>query len=370
MPANLASTPKNERVYTRQLAFIAAFLLPMGKLLEAPSILARSAQGDLLLPAILHFLLQSLLLLGVLFACSQSEQTLLERLENKLGKWTVLFYVLYGVYFLFAAVLPLLDMEKFVYAAFFDTAPSTFSFAVFFFFSAYACAKGFKSVGRSGDISLFLFLLPFFALVLMSFSASDFSSLLPLFGTDFKQSLTAFSDSTPYFSDVVLLLPLLASHRYKKNDGVKIAAGYWSGAAFTLLFLSIFYGVYSTIAPRQHYAFSKIAQYFPALNVIGRIDLLLVYLLTIILLFYTVLPLQHFTELTARILNTKRKALISALLNLALLFAVLFLNRFYNLFHSLIERKLSLVFWLVADLLPLFFLLLPKKPQKRRPLYA
>ena len=370
MSSTLAASPKNERVYTRQLAFIAAFLLPMGKLLEAPSILARSAAGDLLLPAVLHFLLQTLLLLGILFACSQSKQTLLERIENRLGKWTVLLYALYGIYFLFAAALPLLDMEKFVYAAFFDTAPSTFSFAVFFFFSAYACAKGFKSVGRSGDISLFLFVLPFFALVLMSFSASDFSSLLPLFGTDFKQSLTAFSDSTPYFSDVALLLPLIANHRYKKNDGVKIAAGYWSGAAFTLLFLSIFYGVYSSIAAREHYAFSKIAQYFPALNVIGRIDLLLVYLLTIILLFYTVLPLQHFTELTARIIHTKRKSIISAILNFALLFAVLFLNRFYDLFHTFIEGKLAFIFWLVADLLPLFLLFLPKKPQERRPLYA
>lgn len=370
MTNSLASTPKYDRVYPRQLAFIAAFLLPAGKLLEAPSLLAKDAAGDLLLPAILHYLLQTLILLGVLYASSRSEKTLLERLESKLGKGIVVLYLLYAVYFLFAAILPLLDLEKFVYAAFFDTAPSTFSFAVFFFFSAYACAKGFKSIGRSGDICLFLFVLPFVALILMSFAAADFSNLLPLFGTDFRGSVTAFSNSTPLFSDVVLLLPLISTQRYQKNDGIKITIGYWSGALLTTFFLAVFYGVYASIAPREHYAFSKIAQYFPALNVVGRIDLLFVYLLTVVIFFYTCLPLQYTTELTARICNTKRKTLIAAILNIALLFVILFFNRFYDTFYNLISGKLPLVFWLVADTVPLFLLFLPTEKNKKEKSHA
>lgn len=364
MQNSLASTPKYDRVYPRQLAFIAAFLLPAGKLLEAPSLLSRHAAGDLLLPAILHYLLQTLLLLGVLYAASRSEKTLLERLESKLGRGIIALYILYAAYFLFAAVLPLLDLEKFVYAAFFDTAPSTFSFAIFFFFSAYTCAKGFKSIGRSGDICLFLFALPFFALILMSFAVADFSNLLPLFGTNFQGSVTAFSYSTPLFSDVVLLLPLIVTQRYQKNDGIKISIGYWSGALLNLLFLAVFYGVYASIAPREHYAFSKIAQYFPALNVVGRIDLLFVYLLTIVIFFYTCLPLQYTTQLIARISNTKRKTLIAAILNIAMLFVILFFNRLYDTFYTLISSKLFFVFWLIADMVPLFFLFLPADKPK------
>ena len=39
-------------VVSRQIAFFAAFVLPIYKLVEMPSILARFAEGDLLLPEI------------------------------------------------------------------------------------------------------------------------------------------------------------------------------------------------------------------------------------------------------------------------------------------------------------------------------
>lgn len=360
------STPREESVLARQIAFTAAFLLPAGKLLEAPSLLAKHAGGDLLLPALLHFLVQTLVLLGVLFAASRSERTVLERLKASLGKGIYVLYALYAAYFLFAAVLPLLDMEKYVYAAFFDTAPTTFSFAVFFFFSAYLCAKGLRSVGRSADLCIFLFVFPMFALLVMSIPAADFSALMPLFGTSFSKSVRGFSVTAPHFSDVALLLPLIVNLRYKQNDGVKITVGYASGATFSLLFFAFFYGVFSTLAPREHYAFSKIAQYFPALSVVGRIDLIFIYLLTVVLLLYTCLPLQYTTEGITRLLGTRRKTLIAAILNFLLLIAVLFTNRFYDSFYRLISEKLPFLFWIFGVLSPLLLLLLPAYKVTRR----
>ena len=360
----------NEDILARQIAFAAAFLLPAAKFLEAPSVIAKYASGDLLLPSIMHFLLQSLILLGILYAASQSEKSLLERLQSALGKGIVAVYILYLLYFLFAAVLPLIDLEKFVYAAFFDTSPTMFSFAVFFFFSAYVCAKGIKSIGRSADVCLFLFLLPFLALLIMSLTEADFSNLMPLFGTNFSGSAKAFSRTAPHFSDAVLLLPLIANLRYRKNDGVKIMAGYWSGAVFTLLFLAVFYAIYASIAPREHYAFSKIGEYFPALSVVGRIDLIFVYLLSVVLLFYTCLPLQYTVDLFSLTFHTPRKTWISAILNLLLFFAVFYFNRYYNMFYNLISGKLPAVFFLLADAVPLLCLLLPTNNTKKEKRHA
>ena len=140
---------KNDGVYARQIAFFAAFVLPMYKLLEVPSLLARFSKGDLLLPAFLQFLLQTGVIVALLFVASRSEKTLFERMEETLGKWSIAVYILCAVYFLFAAALPLLDLEKFIYAAFYDTSPTFFSFAAFFLFCGYACTRGLKSVGRS-----------------------------------------------------------------------------------------------------------------------------------------------------------------------------------------------------------------------------
>ena len=351
---------KNNEVCGRQIALAAAFLLPAAKLLEAPSLLAKYAAGDLLLPALLHFILQAALLFALLYAASRSEKTLFERLHLRFGKWSAVFYAFYAIYFLFAAILPLLDMEKFTYAAFFDTSPTVFSFIFFFLFSAFLCTKGLKTLGRAADLCLFLYLIPFLALIGMSLSATDFSHLLPLFGEQFGDTMYAFKYTTPHFSDVILLLPLIGNLRYKKGDSVKILSGYGVGAVSTLLFLAVFYGVYSSLAQREHYAFLKIAEYFPALDVIGRFDLLFIYMLTIVLLIYTAMPLQYVTDFTCQAIGVRRRMLVSLVLNLALAIFVLFFNKYYNSFYLVISGKLPIIFWFIADLVPLFLLLLPK----------
>ena len=197
----------------------------------------------------------------------------------------------------------------------------------------------------------------------MAITETDFSHLLPFFGTKLSKSLTAFSRTTPHFSDAVLLLPLIANLRYEENDGVKIVSGYGCGALLTLFFLAVFYALFGSLARREHYAFTKIGQYFPALSVVGRIDLLFVYFLSVVLLFYTCLPLQYVTYSICAICKTERKTLTAALLNFALLIFILFTNRHYNAIYSLISGKLAPVFWLFANLLPLFTLCLPKKPK-------
>lgn len=358
-----ATQPRDKKIYARQIAFAAAFLLPTAKLLEAPSVLAKYAAGDVLLPAILHFLLQTLVLLAVVYAASRSKTTLRERLKAHLGKGIFVLYALYGVYFLYAAALPLLDLDKFVYAAFFDTAPTAFSFGVFFVFSAYVCTKGVKSIGRSADLCLFLFPLPLFALLAMAFPKADYSALAPFFGTKFTLSLDAFTHTLPHFSDAILLLPMIADLKYEKGDGVKILSGYWTGALLTSLFLATFYAVFSSLAPREHYAFSKIAQYYSALSVVGRIDLVFIYLITIALLFYTCLPLQYATEYAARLFHTERKTWISAFLHLFLFIALLFLNKYYDAFYAVIGGKLSPIFLFAADVIPPFLIFLPDQPK-------
>ena len=86
MTAHNILTSKNNVVCGRQIALAAAFLLPAAKLLEAPSLLAKYTAGDLLLPALLHFVLQTALLFALLYAASRSEKTLFERLHLRFGK--------------------------------------------------------------------------------------------------------------------------------------------------------------------------------------------------------------------------------------------------------------------------------------------
>ncbi len=355
------------QVFGRQICFFAAFFLPVTKMLEAPSILARYAKSDLLVPALFHYLLQGLALAAVLFLLSRLKKPLLTAIADGLGKWVAkTICLLYAAYFLFSALLPLLDLEKFVYAAFYDTAPTSFTFTAFFLLCGFFCVKGMKALARSADLSLFLFLLPFLALILMSVGQADFSAVLPIFGEPFKGTFKGFLKTVPHFSDVALFLPLFCSYRYEKGDGKKIMLSYGAGAAFVLLFLTVFLGIYSTLAAREHYAFIKIAQYFPALDTLGRIDLIFIYFLTVLLFFNACLPVFYTVELLGVGLGANKRVLPALILNVALFFFVFYGNSRYNVIYTAIQAVFP-VFWLFSILLPvcLLFLLLNKKAKGR-----
>ena len=175
--------------------------------------------------------------------------------------------------------------------------------------------------------------------------------------------MSAFTYTSSHFSDIILLFPLLGNLRYQKGDGVKIGIGYAIGALCTLLFLGVFYGVYSTIAFKQHYAFLKIAQYFPALTLIGRVDLLFVYMLSIVLFFFVCTPLQFSVDLFSRAIHTDKKTPLAAILSVGAFVFVLYSNSAYNTFYKLFCEQLFFVFW-VFSLLPLLFFFLPSEEGK------
>lgn len=356
----------------RQLCFFAAFLLPTLKLIDAPALLAKAAAGDLLVPALVQHALQSVPLACLLMLKAKTGKGAFSLVKDRFG--TVAYkaaLLAYAVYFTIYAARPLLDLEKFSYAAFYDTASSTFVFTPFFFLCAYAASKSLSSLGRAADLSAPLFILSFVAIFALSVGAADFSALLPIFGEPVGATVQGVSSTVPLFFDAALFLPLIERLPYKKGDGVKIFSAYWVGAAFVLAFLALFFGVYSSIAEREHYAAAKIAQYFPALDLIGRIDLLFVYLLTVVLFFATCVPSICAIDCLFNAFPLKSRVPYSAALNLLLLAFTFFFNKRYNAVVYLLER-LSPVFWVFSVLLPvlsLLFLLKNRKKQGGRALF-
>ena len=140
----------NAKVCTRQICIFCAFLLPLYNLVEAPSILARYAKSDLLFPAIVHFGLQAGAVALLLFLVSRNKRPLF---TNAKGVGARLALGVLSLAYLLLAVLPLLDLEKFTYAIFYDTAPTLFAFAFFFVFSAYFCTRSYQTLGRLADLA-------------------------------------------------------------------------------------------------------------------------------------------------------------------------------------------------------------------------
>ena len=349
---------KREKISVRQLCFFLAFLLPVSKILETPALLAYYAKDDLLLPAFLQFLLQAIMLLGVIYFSSKTDETVFSFLSKKLGKGVAkTLYLLLALYYLFFSILPLLGIERFVYTAFFDTAPNLSAFAPFFLLAAYAATKPLTAFGRICELSAPVFLVAFLGLMLLSVGKTDFTALMPLFSSSPRSVGLGVLRSFPHFSDTAFLLPFLGHYRYRKGDGKKIIFSFGAGAIAVLFFLAVFYGVFGELAPLQPFALSKIAGYFSGLDVIGRIDLLLVYLTTVLLLFYYCLPLSLAVHCFCQATNTQNKLPASAIISLSLLLLTVFFNRLYGALYAFISTAAVWVFPFFAYGVPIFILL-------------
>ena len=358
-------------INARQLGFFLAFFLPCAKLLELPRLLAEYAGGDLLLPAFLGLINEFFAIFALFLTVKKLKKSIFGAIAERFGNgFAKTLYALYALFFLFSSFAPLLDAEKFSHAAFSDASPTFFAFAPFFILSGFLCTKSIKAIGRSADLTPVLFFVPLLGLFVMSVGQTDLTALLPLFEKPIFHSLAASAKVYPNFMGGALLVPLIGgAYEYKEGDGKRILPAYGAGALITLFFLAVFYGIYGPLAAKEHYAVSKIAQYFPALSIVGRIDLLLVYALTIVLFFYAALPLQLFVDCFVKATNIDKKPLISTVLNVVFFLLILFFNRHYDTlyeFFSITCAPVYLIFTIVLPQLSPLLLIGRKKKEEGR----
>ena len=184
---------KRTAINARQLGFFLAFLLPVGKLSELPSLLSGKVGGDLLLPAFLGLTVEFLSLFALFSFTKKTGMGPLAYAEKKNAKLGRVLRVALAAVLLVYSLPFLLDLEKFCNVTFSDTEPTFFSFAPFFILCGFICTKGIKAVGRSADLCPVLFFLPFAMLTVLAFSSADLSSLLPVFEKPLFTNVATFS---------------------------------------------------------------------------------------------------------------------------------------------------------------------------------
>lgn len=346
----------NQAITTRQLAFLLAFFLPMGKLLELPSLLVSHAGGDLLIASFVGSAVEFFPFLFLFLFARNTGSAPLAFLKKRWGdKAARIFCGIYALFLFGYSALPLFDLEKFSHAAFSDTSPTFFIFTPFLFLCGFICTKGLKSLGRCADLLPALFLIPFLGILLLSIGQTDYSRLLPVMEKPFWVSVKAFWKTVPYFSFGGLLLPIMSGYNYQTGDGKKLFPAFGVGVFLQLLLFATFFALFGLFGEKEHFAIMKIGQFFPALKSIGRIDLVLVYLMTVGLFFYTAAPLQLFTDCLSHCFHFKSKIFPAVALSVVLYFCLLFLNKYNTTVHNLFSRFSPPLFLFFSVLIPFAF---------------
>lgn len=353
-------------ISTRQLCFILAFFLPVNKIILLPSVLAKYAGNDLLISALIVFVLQGVAIFALLWLMQKKQATLFELIESRFGKWVArICYFILAVYFAFSAVLPLAEHKLYIEDTMYDTLPSLLIFIPFFLFSTYAAAKGLQCVGRAADVGMPLFLTALPLLLFMAVASADFTSLLPVGHTPAPQILQGSTRILSWCADPAWLLIFLGQVRIEKKFLTKTTLSYAFGALVVLFFLAIFYGIFSTVALNEPFALAKIARYYNALKTLGRIDYLFIYILSLVQLFALVVPVQLSAQTLAKSFNSKKLPLFSLIVNVAIFAVIVLTAESFPSLEQIINGYLFPVFLLFATVIPLLCPLFALKKKER-----
>ena len=350
------------KISTRQLLFFLAAIAPVGKIILMPAHLVQYAKNDLLFPAAMNFLLQGAVIFLVLLL-AKNNKSFYELVAQKLGHIAAkIILCIFSLFFLFAAILPLLEQKLCVQNVFFDTPPTSITASCFYLFSAYLCAKPLSSFSRTWDILAPLAIVSFLGIMIFSFKTTDLGALAPALQSGGKGIFQGFAYSMSWFLDSAILLAFLGKIDYKKGLPWKGLLCYLAGAAAVLLFLAVFYGIFQDIALNQQFAFTKISRYFSGVESLGRIDYIFIFALSLVMAFYVALPLQASIDFIRQAFGSRNKRFLPEILSVlvnAVMFALTYcLEYHYKALNDVVCVKLFWIFPVFCLLLPTLALLL------------
>ena len=363
------------KISVRQICFIMVIYTAVSKLLLYPSTRAYYTGRDLLFSAAIDFLIQGIVIWSVAYACSKTDMTFFELLENTFGKVVSRVVCgIFGLFFIIATVYPLIEQKLYIHTIFYETVPALWVFLPIFFFTVYAGAKGFTNIGRCADLCLPIFIVSFLGIVIMSFGECCCNTVLPILKTPASKIFTGSAATFFRFAEPSFLLMFMGHFKYKKHDALKITLSYALGAALILGFLLLFYTIFSDLAVTRRFAISKIAVFFSAINLIGRVDLLALYAMEVVMLFALVLNIQlsvhcftHcFSAKTVKRSDGMLPAVISLAVNAVLLGAVIGFGNKFSLIINIYSQYLPIVFLVFTTVLPVSVWVLRKKKKERK----
>lgn len=355
------------KIGSRQLYFFLACIAPLGKLVLLPTQLVFYAGNDLLISAAINFALQAVMTFLILLL-AKSNSTFYELLENTFGKITAKILIcIFSLFLFYCSLLPIFEQKLFVQSVFYDTLPSTVAFSAFFLFSAYLCAKPLSSMGRTWDILAPLAIAGMVGILAFALPNADFEAIMPAGASGAKGIFSGMAYTMSWFYDSALLLMFMGKFEYKKGMAWKGLLSFLAGAAAIMFFLAVFYGVYGDIAVRQIFGFAKMGKYYAGVTVLGRIDYLFIFMLTLGMAFYCALPVQTGVTCLLQAFGSGRfkPMLFSAGANLVILILSIVLEYQFGAINDCVSETLFFLFPVFCVLVPLLALLLRRKPRAK-----
>ncbi len=352
---------------TRQVCLFFIAFLPITKLFSLPSVLATHADEDLWISTLINAILDIATLVALIFTCKYAKKSFYGMLEDVFGKiGAKIIMGLYFIYFMLKAILPINEQKEYVEFTLYTLLPTTFYFLPFFIVALYCCTKKLRVIGRVSDIMWVVSLIGISLLFVLSISNADFTAILPVGARGAKNICLASLKGAPWFGDSLYLMFFAGEFAYRKKDGVKILLSYLAGILIVIFFMIIFYSIFTSIAHRQRFALTEISKYTTVINNTGRFDYLGILMILLSNFFALSTPLYFGARTLEYICNFKKSWVAPAIVVTIQFIISVFLYQYFYSIENFIVNYAVYFFILMANVLPVFTLLLIKKPKKEK----
>ena len=351
-----------KQLKTRQICLFFIAFLPITKLFAMPSIMASLAGRNLWLSGLTNVVFDVITLSVLIVVSKKTDKTFYQILTSTFGETVAkIISVLYVIYFLFKSAFPIMEQKDYINATLYFAKPSTFYFLPFFAVAFYICSKKMRILGRLSDV-LFTFTLSGYGLLMaLALKNTDFFAILPIGKCNVNEIINGSYSSLAWFGDSAYFLFFIGQYQHRKGDGVKILASYLANSLMIILFLIVFYGVFTFIAFRQKFGLTDIAKYTSVISNTGRFD----YIASMSLLFSgiisIILPLFFASKLLEEVFSLK-SPLISSIICVIIAFtlSVVFAQYYYSI-EKFMTGTAGILLLFFGNVFPVLFIFFTKK---------
>ena len=354
---------------TRQICFFFIAFLPVTKIFMLPSIFAKLAENDMWISCLSNILLDLSAVFAVILTCRKTDTDFFGLLKNTFGntgsKIILSFYI---VYFFIKVILPINEQKDYIEITFYETLPNILTFVPIFLISYYISVKKLRIVGRCADVIWIITSLGLLLLIGLSVTNADIWALLPVGVRGAKAVLSGSYAALSWYGDGVYLMFLIGQFAYKKKDGIKIIAAYLIESLSVLLFIILFYCIFTSTADRQIFSLSEISKYSSVIINIGRFDYIGILLILYASVFALSMPLFFASLILSEITGFKKPWICALIINGAMFAFIMFFSEFFSTIQNYIINYAGIYFLILGNIFPLFTPLL-KSEKKKNALY-
>ncbi len=258
-----------------QLALLLLILLPGGKYISLPVILATQAGRDSWVVVALLLLLDLVALCFLLWAVANNVNRynfaqILDRCIGRVGR-TILLLVMF-CWLALRMVTLASSMYNIFYVAFGIKANWLGFILPLFAVMMFLVSRGMMCIARINQLLAPLILLAVLSIIVYPLLTVDKSNLLPILSNGMGDVLEALLGNNFWFADYFFIYFALGDiQRHKGGSGVVIGA-FVCGALLCVAMNGVFIALYGALAPYTDLAMSKVSQYALSMSSSGRLD--------------------------------------------------------------------------------------------------